>query len=242
MQDPVLGPLAPAEIWECPQLVEVDGSWVLLLSLWRDNQLEGTVAAVGSMSTAADGTPPLTSRGGGRVDDGRSLYAPQVAHDADGPWFLGWVMQVGAPHESPEDAVAGCLTLPRRLRVDGDRVVSAVDRRLTALLGPEVEPGQDGELPPHVHVRSAEDAVTLRGRELSVTLPPDAEAWVDGEVLEVYPMNEPAKTYRDPDTAAWHLVGDPTAAVVRSVRTSAQDGHPVGRAGHRDVEDPRAAG
>ena len=94
------------------------------------------MAAVGSMSTAPDGTPQLTLRGGGRVDDGRSLYAPQVALDADGPWFLGWVMQVGAPAESPEDAVAGCLTLPRRLRVDGDRVLSAVDRRLTALLGP----------------------------------------------------------------------------------------------------------
>ena len=86
-------------------------------------------------------------RGGGRVDDGRSLYAPQVALDADGPWFLGWVMQVGAPAE-PEDAVAGCLTLPRRLRVDGDRVLSAVDRRLTALLGPEATPGPDGSFRP----------------------------------------------------------------------------------------------
>lgn len=240
--DPVLGPLAPAEIWECPQLVEVDGAWVLLVSLWRDNQLEGTVAAVGAMSTAPDGTPQLTMRGGGRIDEGRSLYAPQVALDDDGPWFLGWVMQVGAPHESPEDAVAGCLTLPRRLRLDGDRVHSAVDRRLQALLGPEVEAGPGGELPPRVHVRAAADAVTLRGRELSVTLPPGAEAWVDGEVLEVYPVDEPARTYRDPGTAGWHVVGDSTAAVIRSVRTSAQDGHPVGRAGHRDVENPRAAG
>jgi beta-fructofuranosidase len=240
-EHPVLGRLAPAEIWECPQLVEVDGSWVLLVSLWRDNQLEDTVAAVGSMSTGPDGTPQLTLRGGGRVDDGRSLYAPQVAFDADGPWFLGWVMQVGAPLEAAEDAVAGCLTLPRRLRVDGDRVLSAVDRRLTALLGPELEPGPGGELPRCVHVRAAEEAVTLRGRELSVTLPPGAEAWVDGEVLEVYPVDELPKTYRDPDTDGWQLVGDPVAAAVRAVRTSAQDGHPVGGPGHRDVEDPRAA-
>jgi beta-fructofuranosidase len=222
--DPVLGPLAPAEIWECPQLVELDGSWVVLVSLWRDNQLEHTVAAVGSLSTALDGTPELTVRGGGRVDDGRSLYAPQVGFDADGPWFLGWVKQVGAPPESPEDAVAGCLTLPRRLRVEGDRVLSAVDRRLAALLGPELTPGPEGELPPHVHVRAGEDAVTLRGRELSVTLLPGAEAWVDGEVLEVYPVNEPPKTYRDAGTAAWQLVGDPTAAVVRAVRTPAGAG------------------
>jgi beta-fructofuranosidase len=193
------------------------------------------------MSAALDGTPQLAIRGGGRVDDGRSLYAPQVALDADGLWFLGWVMQVGSPGESPEHAVAGCLTLPRRLRVDGDRVLSVVDRRLTALLGPDVTPGPDGELPPHVHVRAAGDAVTLRGRELSVTLPLGAEAWVDGEVLEVYPVNEPPRTYRDPDTARWHLVGDPAAAAVRAVRTSAQDGHPVGGPSHRDVEDPGAA-
>jgi hypothetical protein len=83
--------------------------------------------------------------------------------------------------------------------------------------------------------------VTLRGRELSVTLPPGAEAWVDGEVLEVYPVDELPKTYRDPDTDGWQLVGDPVAAAVRAVRTSAQDGHPVGGPGHRDVEDPRAA-
>jgi beta-fructofuranosidase len=217
--DPVLGPLAPAEIWECPQLVELDGSWAVLVSLWRDNQLEHTVAVVGSMSTAPDGTPELTVRGGGRVDDGRSLYAPQVGLDADGPWFLGWVKQVGAPPESPEDTVAGCLTLPRRLRVEGDLVLSAVDRRLAALLGPELTPGAEGELSPHVHVRAGQDAVTLRGRELSVTLPPGAEAWVDGEVLEVYPVDELPKTYRDPGTAVWNLVSDPTAAVVRAVRT-----------------------
>ena len=96
--------------------MELDGSWALLVSFWRDNQLEHTVAAVGSLSTAADGSPVFSVRGGGRIDDGRSLYAPQVALDPDGPWFLGWVMQVGDPGEATEDAVAGCLTLVRRLR------------------------------------------------------------------------------------------------------------------------------
>ena len=104
-----------------------------------------------------------------------------------------------------------------------------------------MEPGPNGELPPYVHVRAAQDAVTLRGQELSVTLIPGAEAWVDGEVLEVYPVDEPPKTYRDPGTAVWCLVGDPTDAEVRAVRTSAQDGHPVGGPGHRDVEDPGTA-
>ena len=33
--DPVFGPLADADVWECPQLLDIDGSWVLLLSIWR---------------------------------------------------------------------------------------------------------------------------------------------------------------------------------------------------------------
>ena len=215
--DPVLGALAPAEIWECPQLVELDGSWALLVSLWRDNQLEHTVAAVGSMSTAPDGSPELSVRGGARIDDGRSLYAPQVALDPDGPWFLGWVMQVGDPGEATEDAVAGCLTLVRRLHLDGDRVLSRVDARQAGVLGEPVV-AAEGDLPAYAHVAAAGDAVTLRGNELSVTLQRGAEAWLDGEVLEVYPPDAPPRTYRDPGTAVWRLTEGAAEATVREVR------------------------
>jgi len=139
VDDPLLASAASAEIWECPQLVEVDGTWALFLSIWRDNQLEGTVAAVGSLGSTPDGSPGLSVRACRGVDDGRSLYA-----------------------------------------------------------------------------------VTLRGTELSVTLQPGAEAWLDGEVLEVYPPDAPPRTYRDPGTAAWRLVGDGSAATVRSVAGNAR--------------------
>lgn len=215
--DPVLASAAAAEIWECPQLVQVDGTWALLLSIWRDNQLEGTVAAVGSLASAPDGSPHISVRTCGRVDDGRSLYAPQVGVDPDGPWFLGWIMQVGAPLEAPENAVAGCLTLPRRLRVAGDVLLSRADRRVAALLGESIEVNEEGTLPTYAHVAANQDAVTLRGRELSVTLQPGAEAWLDGEILEVYPPDAPPRTYRDPGTAAWRLVGDRATAEVRLV-------------------------
>jgi beta-fructofuranosidase len=208
---------APAEIWECPQLVEVDGSWVLLLSLWQDNQLEGTVAAVGSLTTSRDGSPVFSPRRCSPVDEGRSLYAPQVALDADGPWFVGWVMQVGVPGASADDAVAGCLTLVRRLDLADDRLLGRVDPRQAALLGAPVE-ASDGRLPASVHVSAHGAGVTLRGTELSVTLQAGAEAWLDGEVLEVYPPDAPPRTYRDLGTAAWQLVGSPEDATVRQVR------------------------
>jgi beta-fructofuranosidase len=215
--DPVLREGAVAEIWECPQLVEVDGSWVLMLSIWQDNQLEGTMAAVGSLTTSRDGSPVFAPRHCAAVDEGRSLYAPQVALDPDGPWFLGWVMQVGDPTETAADAVAGCLTLVRRLSLDGDRVLGRVDPRQFAVLGPPVEPVDD-LLPPHAYVAAHGSAVTLRGDELSVTLQPGAEAWLDGEVLEVYPPDAPPRTYRDLGTGAWQLVDGP-GATVRAVRT-----------------------
>ena len=199
-------------------MVELGDSWALLVSLWRDNQLEHTVALVGTMSSATDGSPELSLRSGGRVDEGRSLYAPQVALDPDGPWFLGWVMQVGVTGEVPEDAVAGCLTLVRRLYLEEGRVLSRVDSRQARLLG-EPLAVEDGAIPAYAHVAARGDAVTLRGNELSVTLQPGAEAWLDGEVLEVYPPDAPPRTYRDLGTAVWSLTEGMSDATVREVRS-----------------------
>ena len=137
-------------------MVELDGSWALLVSLWRDNQLEDTVAVVGSMSSAGDSSPEFSVRGGARIDDGRSLYAPQVALDPDGPWFLGWVMGCGVPGEAAENAVAGCLTLVRRLHLDGDRVLSHADPRQAGLLGEPVVAEKAATFP---HTRTSLPAV-----------------------------------------------------------------------------------
>ena len=207
--DPVLAGLAPAEIWECPQLVEVDGSWVLLVSLWRDDRLEGTVAGVGSMGVDGQGRPELTLRGGGRVDDGAAFYAPQVATDPDGPWLLGWVMESGAPDDAPDDAVAGCLTLPRRLSVVDDRVASQPDPRIRGLIGPVVPefPGAEGALPACAHLRvdRAAVAATVVGSLGPVDLPAGSEVWVDGDVVEVYPPGGVPVTVRHPQTSPWVL-------------------------------------
>jgi beta-fructofuranosidase len=163
------------------------------------------------MSPAADGSPMFTARRVAPVDEGRSLYAPQVAIDPDGPWFVGWVMQVGAPDRQ----LAGCLTLVRRLRLEGDRLLSRVDGRQAALLGAVASVDEDGTLPAYAHLEAREEAVTVRGQALSVTVQPGAEAWFDGEVLEVYPADAPPRTYRDPGTAAWRLAEPQRSTVIR---------------------------
>jgi len=216
--DPVLRRLAPAEMWECPQLVEVDGSWVLLVSLWRDNRLEGTVAAVGSMGVDAHGRPQLTLRGGGRVDEGRAFYAPQVALDPDGPWLLGWVMESGVPDDAPNDTVAGCLTLPRRLSLIDDRCVSGADPRTRRLIGPLV-PVDDGAVPACAHLSVDDGGATLVGSQGPVMLPAGAEVWLDGDVVEVYPADGVPVTLRHPLTSPW-LIAPGGRVTVRQVVTA----------------------
>ncbi len=208
-QDPVLGPLAPADIWECPQLVEVDGSWVLLVSLWVAGVLDRVVYAVGSLRTDAAGRPELVTTSGGLVDGGSSFYAPQVLQDAPGggPLLFGWVREDEAP-AAPPDAVAGCLTLPRRLGLEGGRLVSSADPALRNLCGPAEVISADGELSAQAYLRVGGDeaqGVTLAGVSLVVAVPVGAEAWLDGEVAEVYPVDGPPRTYRDPGTQRWTL-------------------------------------
>ena len=152
--DPVLKALGDADIWECPQLVEVDGSWVLVVSLWKAGTLDRAVYAVGSLEDAG-GRPRFVARGVGVVDAGTVCYAPQVLSDAPGggPLLLGWARE-DDPVEAPApDAVAGCLTLPRRLRLDGDRLVSEVEPAVRSLVGDRVEVPPDGVLPPAAYLR-----------------------------------------------------------------------------------------
>jgi beta-fructofuranosidase len=221
--DPVLGACAVADIWECPQLVEVDGHWVLLVSLWRAGVLDGVVYAVGSLADDG-GRPRFASRSAGRADAGTSCYAPQVLQDAPGgtPLFVGWARE-DDPHPDAvvhPDAVAGCLTLPRRLRFVDDRLVGQVDPALRSLVGDALEAdGDDGAdaaaaagLPSAAYLEVRSPAtLTGTGTGTVIALDAGSEVWLDDDVVEVYPTSGTPETYRAPGTQAWTL--DPPGAV-----------------------------
>ena len=146
---PLLAEVAPADIWECPQLVRVGDADVLVLSLQTDRRLEDVVHAVGRVDTDQDtGRPRFTARTGGLLDRGPDLYAPQVVVDEPGrPLLLGWVRQDDAAEDAPEDAVAGCLTLRARVRLTAGR--SGVALRAGEVVMPvdgAVEVWLDGEV------------------------------------------------------------------------------------------------
>jgi len=170
------------------------------------------------MGVDAHGRPQLTLRGGGRVDEGRAFYAPQVALDPDGPWLLGWVMESGVPDDAPNDTVAGCLTLPRRLSLIDDRCVSGADPRTRRLIGPLV-PVDDGAVPACAHLSVDDGGATLVGSQGPVMLPAGAEVWLDGDVVEVYPADGVPVTLRHPLTSPW-LIAPGGRVTVRQVVTA----------------------
>ncbi|UKA48904.1 glycoside hydrolase family 32 protein [Arthrobacter sp. FW305-123] len=91
---PVAAEHTPAEIWECPQLVEVPSAsggsaWVMMFSLWLSGDdhehANGVGHLIGSLSADPEtGLPVFEPSSGGKSDLGRDFYAPQIVQLAYG--------------------------------------------------------------------------------------------------------------------------------------------------------------
>lgn len=182
--DPVAAVHTPAEIWECPQLVQVpSGEWVMMFSLWLsgDNHehANGVGHLIGSLSEdPVTGLPVFVPSSGGKSDLGRDFYAPQIVQltsgsaPDSGPDFVPAALLWGWANEGPgrdgrrgrtqaeiDDAGwAGVLTHPR--------VLSVVDGALAVSPAPEVE--------------AYRGASVVSGAAGSVVLPGFAEVLVRG--------------------------------------------------------------
>jgi beta-fructofuranosidase len=144
-ENPVAAEFTPAEIWECPQLVQVPdssagssvdsgdpGTWLMMFSLWLSGDAHehanGVGHLVGSLTEDPEtGLPVFTPRGGGKSDLGRDFYAPQIVALEDRALLWGWANEGpgrdGRRGRSQDeiDAAgwAGVLTFPRELSVVG---------------------------------------------------------------------------------------------------------------------------
>lgn len=236
---PVTGFVA-ARIWECPQLVRVDDRWVLVLSLhtpgtWQVVAIVGELVGAAGDAASRPGTPGFRPVAAQLLDEGDGLYAPQVCvDDAGDPLLFGWVRQDGSPGGS--GLVAGCLSLPRRVRVAvDDRVVTPFDVAcLTLLEGPEsVLPTGTHALPrrSRIAVTGGAGRLVFRGDgpavgQVPVDAGPGTQVWLDGEVLEAYPTDasgtqRAAATYRRVGTSSWRVdVPDALTATVTAVARS----------------------
>jgi beta-fructofuranosidase len=122
--NPVAAKVAPANIWECPNLVRFDDRWVLILSLWNmvegTHSLDGVRYLVGDLMLGPHG-PRFTPTSGGQLDSGPCFYAPQVLRRDRRILLWAWSWEHGRPQQDIDNAGwAGALTFCRELSlIDG---------------------------------------------------------------------------------------------------------------------------
>lgn len=156
--DPVARRHAPGRLWECPQLVRVEGTWVLLVSLWDDSlpgcedfgpqrvawltgDLELAIDGAADAAAGADAERPrFRPTAGGPLDSGTAFYASQVlpgdARDRVLAWGWAWEgTRSEPPQQAPERPWAGALTFPRELHAGPSGVRSAPAREVLDALG-----------------------------------------------------------------------------------------------------------
>lgn len=186
-----LADAAPADIWECPQLVAFGDEAVLVLSTQTAAILDTVVALTGRLTDHGDGTPAFTATGSSRLDDGALFYAPQAVADLDGrgPLLIGWLRQNDLPGAEPTRDVISCLSAPRRLSLSGGRLVQRIDPGWAAACGPGIPtsgPVTAGE-PCRVHAQGT-GSLTVRSGivEHHVAVEGGVSVWIDGEIIEVF--------------------------------------------------------
>jgi len=107
-------PVWTGALWECPQLIEVDGHAVMVSSVWSDDVLYYAGYAIGSF----EGTR-LVAHGWGQVSFGDSYYAPSFFRDREGrPCLTFWMRGV----RDEEAGWASCHSIPYLLSVRNDRL------------------------------------------------------------------------------------------------------------------------
>lgn len=123
-------PLWTGTAWECPQLLRVDGRWVLTVSVWNPGDAHDQAYALGDLVDGrfvAEAWHPLSY--------GRCHYAGSAFTDAAGrPGLIHWLRGV----TDPAGAWVGAHSLPHTLHVVGDHLVAR----------------------PHPHVAAARTAAT----------------------------------------------------------------------------------
>ncbi len=196
-------PVWMGALWECPQIIDVDGRHVMVSSVWDDDVLHYAGYAVGSY---AEGT--FTAESWGRLTFGPSYYAPSFFRDAEGrPCLTFWMRGV----QDAAEGWASAHSVPYVLTLDGDTLVATPHPDLAKYRGAELSggrlAGRAGDLTwqptaaDELRITSAgRVAATLRVQDDALTVDVGDESWslpgangrngdirviLDGPVLEV---------------------------------------------------------
>lgn len=192
-------PVWMGALWECPQILEVDGRSVMVSSIWDDDVLHHAGYAIGDEENGV-----FAAETWGRLTYGDSYYAPSLFFDADGrPCLLFWMRGIGGA----SDGWASAHSLPHVLSLRDGQVWTTPHEDLLGHRGPrsvdgttprpmadiEWDAGGDGQLEITVggvpaaslRIEGAEVAVTVGGVTTTVPAAGDLRIVIDGPVLEV---------------------------------------------------------
>ncbi len=228
--DPIAAAVAPANIWECPNLALIDGVWTLLVSLWRwadgTYSLAGVRYLLGALEPHPGGLRFRVSSGG-VVDEGPAFYAPQLMIDDDRTLLWGWSWEVDRTDAQIADAGwAGVITFPRELSVRDGVLSSRPAAELIDLRAPFPEPHPSFPEPVEGHAFEiiATGPVTLRlveGETSAVIAQVDgpAQILVDGSMIEIFTDGGSFTTRGYPTaTSRWSIDGTAADLTVYSLR------------------------
>lgn len=219
-------------LWECPQFFDIDGHWVMVMSVWDAGELAYAAYAVGGQGSYSDGRfHPADWR---RLSFGGSYYAPSFFRDEQGrPCLILWMREVS----NLDEGWASCLSVPYLLSVEQDALVAephpALETRRTRRLGPgepatrfdtEWHPTQTGDEIIFFAGSSESARLTLGADHLALARP-GRDSWslpwvpgpirviIDGPVIEVSTVAgmvgagiTPTTSYQSPqEVIAWAL-------------------------------------
>src|SRR5260370_2373245 len=101
-----------AAMWECPQLFQLQGRYVLLLSI--DSAAQSVLYVTGKL----DGSKFAAERIG-RLDIGPEFYAPSCFVDDDGrALVIAWAPEARSGDAQVAAGWSGVMTLPRAMTLD----------------------------------------------------------------------------------------------------------------------------
>jgi beta-fructofuranosidase len=220
--DAVAAEVAPADIWECPNLANIDGHWVVLLSVWRwvdgTHRLDGVRYLLGDLVIAGDGLQ-FRATAGGPLDDGPAFYAPQLMTDGDRTLLWGWSWELDRDFAAVAQAGwAGSLTFPRELFVRDGRLGSQPARELAGLRREQVAAAGGGEVTVPAFEVVASGSVTLElvdgaaAREVvraAGSTDEPARILVDGSMVEAFAAGRSTTTRAYPTASSrWQVSAD----------------------------------
>jgi beta-fructofuranosidase len=121
-------PVWTGAVWECPQLLQLEDSYVLIVSVWADDHTHYVAAAVGDYDNAT-----FHARTWQQLTYGDGHYAASTFRDADGrPCLMMWVRGLG----DPEGTWQGAQSIPMQLSLTDGNLAVRPHPNLTARRAP----------------------------------------------------------------------------------------------------------